>query len=117
MNDVPTRAQWLARRCRDVRAVRRLTPDEASTLVTALDGWRIEDDALARDYRFRDDLRATAFVSAIGWFAHLADHHPELRVAYDRCTVRWTTHSVGGISEKDFVCAARCDEIFDPTGA
>jgi len=48
-----------------------------------------------------------AFVNAAAWIAHTEDHHPELEVGYNRCRVRYTTHAIGGLSENDFICAAK----------
>ena len=52
-----------------------------------------------------------AFVNALAWIAHVEDHHPDLAVSYSRCTVRFNTHSVGGISINDFICAAKVDAL------
>ncbi len=52
-----------------------------------------------------------AFVNALAWIAHTEDHHPDLQVGYYRCTVRFSTHSVGGISVNDFICAAKADAL------
>ena len=52
-----------------------------------------------------------AFVNAVAWIAHREDHHPDLAVSYNRCTVRLNTHSVGGISRNDFICAAQVDAL------
>jgi 4a-hydroxytetrahydrobiopterin dehydratase len=54
-----------------------------------------------------------AFANAQAWVAHKEDHHPELAVSYANCTVRFNTHSVGGISINDFICAARLDALFE----
>ena len=52
-----------------------------------------------------------AFVNAVAWIAHREDHHPDLLVSYNRCTVRFNTHSVGGLSINDFICAAKVDGL------
>ena len=52
-----------------------------------------------------------AFVNALAWIAHSEDHHPDLEVGYRHCRVRFSTHSVGGLSENDFICAARVDAL------
>jgi 4a-hydroxytetrahydrobiopterin dehydratase len=52
-----------------------------------------------------------AFVNALAWISHREDHHPDLRVGYDRCTVEYATHSAGGLTEKDFGCAAMADAL------
>jgi 4a-hydroxytetrahydrobiopterin dehydratase len=50
-------------------------------------------------------------VNALAWVAHQEDHHPDLEVSYKFCKVTWSTHSVGGISENDFICAAKVDAL------
>jgi 4a-hydroxytetrahydrobiopterin dehydratase len=51
-----------------------------------------------------------AFVNAVAQIAHAQDHHPDMQVSYNRCTISWSTHSVQGLSINDFICAARTDQ-------
>ena len=74
-------------------------------------GWTLADGAIEKRYDFADYHRTMAFVNAVAWVAHREDHHPDLLVGYSRCTVRLNTHSVGGISINDFICAARLDAL------
>ena len=74
-------------------------------------GWALVDGAIQKRYDFADYHRTKAFVNAVAWVAHSEDHHPDLLVSYDRCTVRYNTHSVGGISVNDFICAAKLDAL------
>ena len=74
-------------------------------------GWALVDGAIQKRYDFADYHRTMAFVNAVAWVAHSEDHHPDLLVSYDRCTVRYNTHSVGGISVNDFICAAKLDAL------
>lgn len=76
-----------------------------------VDGWRFHDGAIERTFSFADYHRTMAFVNAVAWVAHMQDHHPQMVVTYNRCTVRFDTHSVGGISVNDFICAARLDAL------
>ena len=76
-------------------------------------GWHLDADrqALTRDFKF-DNFHATmAFVNAVAWIAHVEDHHPALEVGYGHCRVTFSTHSVGGLSENDFICAAKIDAL------
>jgi 4a-hydroxytetrahydrobiopterin dehydratase len=70
-----------------------------------------------RQFDFKNYYRTLAFVNAVAWVAHTEDHHPEMTVTYNRCTVRYNTHSVnagrGGLSINDFICAARIDTLFN----
>lgn len=91
----------------------RLTREQAEGLLAKLDGWSVLDDgnAIRRVLEFKDYAETMAFVNAVAWIAHRQDHHPDLEVGYNRCAVRFSTHSVGGLSENDFICAARIDAL------
>lgn len=87
-------------------------PDaEVERLLGLLDGWRRDGDRIVRELSF-DDFDATMeFVNGVADVAREADHHPDMTVGYDRCTVAYSTHSVGGLSVNDFVSAARVDDL------
>ena len=76
-------------------------------------GWSLVDGAIQRRYDFADYHRTMAFLNAVAWVAHAEDHHPDMLVTYGHCTVRFSTHSVGGISINDFICAARLNALID----
>jgi 4a-hydroxytetrahydrobiopterin dehydratase len=84
---------------------------EIAGLMRELEGWSRDGDAIIKTYRFADYHRTMAFVNAVAWIAHRADHHPDLTVGYNQCTVAYTTHSAGGLSGKDFACAAQVDAL------
>jgi 4a-hydroxytetrahydrobiopterin dehydratase len=86
---------------------------EAEHLLAELHEWVLDDDAGAihRTFRFRNYYETIAFVNALAWIAHGEDHHPDLEVGYNRCRVRYRTHSVQGLSENDFICAAKIDAL------
>ena len=71
-----------------------------------------EGRALVREFRFKDYYRTMSFVNALAHMANVEDHHPDLSVHYDRCVVRYSTHDVGGLSENDFICAARASALY-----
>ena len=71
--------------------------------------------SISRTFRFDDYHRTLAFVNAVAWIAHREDHHPDLEVGYDRCRVRYATHDVGGLSENDFILAAKFDQATGQT--
>ena len=81
--------------------------------LAVLPRWTCVDGALQAQYVFADWWETIAFVNALAWMVHRQDHHPDLQVSYDRCIVRWNTHSAGGVTVNDFVCAARTDAIYD----
>ena len=84
---------------------------EISAELSRIAGWALVDGAIQKRYDFADYHHTMAFVNAVAWVAHVEDHHPDLAVSYNRCTVRFSTHSVGGISVNDFICAARVDAL------
>jgi 4a-hydroxytetrahydrobiopterin dehydratase len=75
--------------------------------------WALGADArtIRREFAFRDFYRTMSFVNALAHLANLEDHHPDLEVGYNYCRVTFTTHAIGGLSENDFVCAAKIDLI------
>ena len=79
-------------------------------------GWHLNNGAIEKTFSFKNYHETMAFVNALAWIVHAEDHHPELTVTYNRCTVRWNTHSVSGISDNDFICAARADSVFARAG-
>lgn len=87
---------------------------EAEILCAQLNpGWALSEDArhIARTFRFKSYYRTIAFVNAVAWIANTEDHHPDLEVAYGSCRVRYTTHAIKGLSENDFICAAKIDGL------
>lgn len=102
--------------CRPLRGAEHLlAADAIRARLAGLPGWDIIEDgaAIARTFRFSDYYRTLAFVNALAFIAHREDHHPDLSVHYDRCVVRYSTHDVGGLSENDFICAAKASRLVD----
>ena len=79
--------------------------------LTQVSGWRLTTGAIEKSFAFRNFYETIGFVNALAWICNTEDHHPELAVSYDRCVVRFNTHSVGGISINDFICAAKADAL------
>ena len=74
-------------------------------------GWRLIDDALEKTFTFKNYHETIGFVNAVAFIANAEDHHPDLAVSYSRCTVRFNTHDVHGISVSDFFCASKVDAL------
>lgn len=66
---------------------------------------------ISRTCTFDNYYQTMAFVNALAWVAHSEDHHPDIEVSYKRCHVRYSTHMIGGLSDNDFICAARIDAL------
>ncbi|MCU0941398.1 MAG: 4a-hydroxytetrahydrobiopterin dehydratase [Hydrogenophaga sp.] len=95
---------------------RALTATELVTQLTQLngqapDGWKLIDGAIERTFRFANFHETMAFVNAVAWIAHREDHHPDVAFGYNRCSVRFNTHDVNGISVSDFHCAAAVNAL------
>ncbi len=87
--------------------------DEARGMLDQLNDWELNDSAkeISRTFKFKNYYETMAFVNALAWVAHREDHHPDLLVGYNRVQVRFSTHSIGGLSENDFICAAKIDAL------
>ena len=90
-----------------------LSEGEARELLGKLDGWRLDDSGkeISREFKFKNFHGTMEFVNALAWIAHREDHHPDLRGGYSRVEVRYSTHAIGGLSENDFICAAKIDAL------
>lgn len=90
-----------------------LTETEAKALLQQTPEWSLNESGteMHRAYEFKNYYQTMAFVNALAWIAHREDHHPDIEVGYKRCHVRYSTHSIGGLSENDFICAAKIDAL------
>ena len=86
---------------------------EAAALLKRLPGWVLEGGAIARTYKFKNYYQTMAFVNATAWISHREDHHPDITVGYKQCRVEYSTHAIQGLSENDFICAAKLDALFN----
>ena len=104
-----------SRRCQSVLPA--ATAEDIARMLPLVPGWAVQDGKLQRAFSFKDHYETLAFVNALAWVSHAEDHHPELTVTYNRCVVRYDTHSVnegkGGLSGNDFICAAKVDALYD----
>ena len=92
--------------------LRALDATEIQARLSRLEGWALADGQIAKTYAFKNYHETMAFVNATAWISHRTDHHPDLEVGYNRCTVRYSTHDVNGLSDNDFDCAAKIDALF-----
>ncbi len=90
-----------------------LTTDEIAVLLKRLPKWQVAYGKLTRTFEFRNYHETIAFVNATAWISHCEDHHPDLTVGYKQCRVDYITHAISGLSENDFICAAKIDALFD----
>ena len=88
-----------------------LSAGEIETRLKRLPGWKLEGDAIRKQFTFAGFPEAVAFVSGLVPEAEAADHHPDILINYKRVTLTYSTHSEGGLTEKDFAGAAMADRI------
>jgi 4a-hydroxytetrahydrobiopterin dehydratase len=89
-----------------------LAPAQAQALLTQLQGWALVDGKLLRKpFKFPDFIANMRFVNRVAELAEAEDHHPDLRISYSRLTIELTTHAVQGLSENDFIVAAKIDQL------
>ncbi len=89
-----------------------LSQDEATALLKQLDGWELNDKRISKTFAFKNYYQVMAFVNAVAWMTHREDHHPDMTVGFNQCRVEYSTHAIGGLSENDFICAAKVDALF-----
>ena len=92
----------------------KLDASECEDLITAIDhNWRLNLDSqtLSRQFEFKNYYQTFAFANSVAWIAHSQDHHPDMTITYKHCDISYSTHSVGGLSINDFICAARIDAL------
>ena len=85
---------------------------QARAMLKGLKGWILEGGKLVKVYPFTNYYQTMAFVNAVAWISHREDHHPDLTVTYNSCHAEYTTHAIHGLSENDFICAAKVDALF-----
>jgi 4a-hydroxytetrahydrobiopterin dehydratase len=90
-----------------------LTRKEAEFLLKKISGWELNEQGteIHRVLAFKNYYHTIAFVNALAYIANIENHHPDLEVSYNRCVVRYSTHAISGLSENDFICAAKTDAL------
>ena len=95
----------------------KLPPDRTQTLLQKLPGWEITSGAgggggeLRKTFKFKNYHESMAFVNATAFISHREDHHPDIELGYNKVTMRYSTHSAGGLTENDFICAAKVEAL------
>lgn len=109
---MPTLDELASRQCTPLRGPGHcLSTEDAQRLLNSLRGWNLVENgqAIRKTFKFEDYYRTMAFVNALAYVAHGQDHHPDLGVHFNRVEVRYSTHDVGGLSDNDFICAAKAE--------
>ncbi|HEV8331505.1 MAG TPA: 4a-hydroxytetrahydrobiopterin dehydratase [Steroidobacteraceae bacterium] len=94
--------------------VQPLTRAQAQDLMKQLQPeWKLAEDSksIAAEWKFRNFFHTMSFVNALAHIANAEDHHPDVELGYGYCRIRYNTHAIGGLSENDFICAAKIDAL------
>jgi len=98
---------------RSVPKAKKLDAGQIETLLSDVRGY-VPDAAratISKEYKFADFYETIAFVNALAYIANQEDHHPDLTVSYNKCSVSFSTHDAGGLTENDFICAAKVNAL------
>lgn len=95
--------------------VPKLTSDEAQKYLKLTSNWQLNKNSteISRLFNFKGFYKTMAFVNAVAWIANQEGHHPDLEVSYNSCLVKFTTHAVDGLTDNDFICAAKVNKLLD----
>jgi len=97
--------------CKACQGGGKLSDAQIQTMLGDVPGWERAGGEIAKTFPFKNYYETMAFVNATAWISHREDHHPDLEVGYNKVRVRYSTHSVGGLSESDFICAAKIENL------
>ena len=88
-----------------------LTEDQANELLKQIPEWTIKDGHVYRQFKFKDFKEAISFVNKVAEIAEQEQHHPNIKINYNKVSIELYTHAINGLSENDFIVAAKIDEI------
>jgi 4a-hydroxytetrahydrobiopterin dehydratase len=93
--------------------VAKLEDATSKKLLVQVPEWGLSESGseICRTFEFNNFYETMAFVNGVAWVANKENHHPDMRVSYQCCEVRFYTHAVGGLTENDFICAAKIDQL------
>ena len=86
---------------------------QINLMLRKLDDWQHVNGVIQKSFQFNDYQTNMFFINAISWVSHKHNHHPEITVGYNFCTIKYSTHEIGGLSERDFNCALKVDSLFN----
>ena len=84
---------------------------EIASSLSQVKGWAYKNNEICKTFKFKNYYENIAFVNAVAWISHRENHHPTLEVRFRECTVHYNTHAISGLSENDFICAAKVDAL------
>lgn len=92
-----------------------LAQEQVQQQLKHVPSWRLTADntRITREFPFKGFYKTMAFVNAVAWIANTEGHHPDMEVSYNQCIVHFSTHAANGLTENDFICAAKVDRLVD----
>lgn len=89
--------------------------EAALAMLKDLPGWALSEDGrmISRRFEFKGFYKTMSFINAMAWVVNKENHHPDFSAGYDFCEVGFTTHAIDGLSENDFICAAKVSALLD----
>jgi 4a-hydroxytetrahydrobiopterin dehydratase len=90
-----------------------MTQAQIGHMLKGLAGWKYDNGLVQKTFKFSNYQETMAFINAAAWISHREDHHPDITFGYNQATVAYMTHAIKGISENDFICAAKIDSLFE----
>jgi 4a-hydroxytetrahydrobiopterin dehydratase len=91
--------------------VPKLNSEQVNQYLDQVSGWEPAGDKIRKNFKFKDFVQAMAFVNKMAEIAEAEGHHPDFTVHYNQVEVVVWTHAIGGLSENDFILAAKIDQI------
>lgn len=90
-----------------------LSENQVQTLMPQVRDWQVENEAtqIYKEYKFKDFYQTMAFINAVAWIANQENHHPDIEFGYNYCHITFMTHAISGLSQNDFICAAKIDKL------
>jgi 4a-hydroxytetrahydrobiopterin dehydratase len=106
--------QWLEKKCQACEGgVEALEESVIKSFLSTIPGWEYTALRLSRKFEFKNHYQAIAFVNAVAWVSHSENHHPIMEVGFRDVTILYWTHAIDGISDNDFICAAKVNTLLD----
>ncbi len=93
--------------------IEKLSAEQANSYLTKLNNWLLNENATSiyKRFEFKGFNKTMSFANAIAWIANKEMHHPDMKLGYNYCEIYFTTHAINGLSENDFICAAKIDQL------
>jgi len=105
-------SEWLNKKCEACEGgVDPLSKEMIREYLKTISGWEYKNERLSRKFNFKNHYETISFVNAVAWISHTENHHPIMEVGFRDATIFYWTHAINGISDNDFICAAKVNNL------